>query len=427
MSAHEQQGSALATSDPKDNAVACPEIGIMLYDNPKECTSGHASVNGSTPTHVRQPSDLANNVIWITNADYGQFITLGHRNVHNLRGNTFLRTQVHQIAADLGYELAGAHAVDAAPVLSEVASRVFKLAASSYEWKAGEIANADSLHENIKSRFPRDVYPSNNPALERALRAAYQTDSAITRADFVPNSVFLTLRMNRLAHAKKVLSCPIPDDAWEHVSEVKLPVSQRERLAFCLKHDTPILAEVVMDMTRADSEYAALAAFGQKVASRMVLREWVSHPELIWLSRFAPIEIKSVFRSAEYKALHERMQLPRTLVEDPLMELSYSAGLLAENHWVSLATDEYNRLLKKKSLTPRAVWFRAADRALCFSLAKKALDQGFTVTGYSAGAVRVRLLRSELFRALEFAVENQVVCPNFNRLIQEDDIHAATG
>ncbi len=323
--------------------------------------------------------------------------------------------------------MAGAHAVDTAPVLSEVATRVFKLIASGYEWKPGEIANADSLHENLKSRFPRDMYPSNNPALERALRAAYQTDSAIARADFVPNSVFLTLRMNRLAHAKKVLSCPIPDDAWEYIPDVKLPSSQRERLAMCLNHETPILAEVVMDMTRADSEYAALAAFGQKVASRMVLREWVSHPELIWLSRFTPIEIRSVFRSAEYKTLHEKTQLPGILVDDPLMELSYSAGLLAENHWVALASDEYNRLTKKKSLTARAVWLRAADRALCFSLAKKALDSGFTVTGYSSGAVRVRMLRSELLRGLEFAVENQVVCPNFNRIIQEDDLHAATG
>jgi len=401
----------------------CPDIGVMLYDNPNECTSGWASVNGSPASYVRQHSDLANNVVWITNGSFGQYIQQGHRNVHNLRSISFLRTQINQIGTDFGHDMSGANAAVVAPVISEVAARVFRLASTAYEWKAGELSNADSLHENIKSRFPRDT-PLNNPALERALQAAFQTDSAMSRADFVPNSVFMSLRLNRLTHARKVLSCPIPDDAWEYIPSVKLPVSQKERLAMCLQHETPILAEVVMDMSRANSEYAALAAFGQKATSRMALREWVSHPELVWLSRFAPIEIKSIFRSHHYCTLPTKMQLPATL-SDPMLELSYSAGLLAENHWMSLASDEYQKLTKKKLLTPRAVWLRAADRALCFLLAKKALDKGFTVTGYGTGAVRIRIQRNELLGALEFAIEQKLVSPNFHKLIQEDDLNVA--
>lgn len=403
---------------------ACPDIGIMLFDNPKECASGWASVNGAKAIYVRHHSDLANNVIWITNGEFGQFITLGHRHVHNLRSLTFFRTQINQICHDLGDEIAGAFAQSAAQKISEIATRVFQLAAQSYEWKPGELGDSDSLYACIKSRFPKECYP-NHPALTRALQSAYQTDSAIARADFLPNTVFLTLRFNRLAHAKNVLACPIPDDAWEYVPKAKLPSSQKERLSLCLNYEAPILAQVVIDMTQADADYAALCAFGHKTASRMVLREWISHPELIWLSRFAPIDIQAWFQAAEYKALPESMRLPRTLTDDPFMGLSYSAGLLAENHWMALASDEYNKWTKKKSLTPRAVWLRAADRALCFSLAKRALDQGFTVTGYSTGAVRVRILRTELLQALEFAIENHIVCPDFSRVIQEDDFDGA--
>ncbi|MGN5477699.1 hypothetical protein ACTMU2_14450 [Cupriavidus basilensis] len=131
--------------------------------------------------------------------------------------------------------------------------------------------------------------------------------------------------------------------------------------------NTLFLAEVLVDMSRADSQYAALAAFGQKASSRMVLREWVSHPELLWLSRFAPLEIKSVFRSARYVALPERMQLPLALTSDPLLELSYSAGLLAENHWMSLATDEYNKITKRKALSSRAVLAARSRLGRCAS------------------------------------------------------------
>src|SRR5260364_115491 len=102
-----------------------------------------------------------------------------------------------------------------------------------------------------------------------------------------PTRFFLTLRMNRLLHAKNILACPIPDDGWGYLSNRQLPVNAKERLAMCLNSEAPVLAEVVVDMTRADAAYGALAAFGQKVASRMVLREWVSHPELIWLAQCA--------------------------------------------------------------------------------------------------------------------------------------------
>lgn len=402
----------------------CPEIGVMLYDDPNACTSGWASVGGSAATYVRQHSDLANNVIWITNGSFSQYVTMGLRNVHNIRPITFFRTQINQIGTDLGYDMSGANAATVAPLISEIASRVFRLASTSYEWKPGELSNADSLFENIKSRFPKDV-SLGNPALDRALHAAYQSDSALSKADFVPNSVFLTLRINRLTHAQKVLTCPIPDDGWEYIPLQRLPATSKERLAFCLQHDRPILAKVEIDMARADSDYASLAAFGQKASARMALREWVSHPELLWLVRFAPVEIKEVFRSHHYKALPEKMRLPRQLIEDPLLQLSYSAGLLAENHWMSLACEEYIKLKKQKMLSSRAVWLRAADRALCFTLAKKAVDAGFTVTGFGTGAIRVRVQRSELLKTLEFCIEHSLVCPNMQRLIQEDDLEYA--
>ncbi|WP_042687562.1 hypothetical protein [Candidatus Glomeribacter gigasporarum] len=398
-----------------------PEIGVMLYDNPKECKAGWASIAGAEAMYMRSHADLANHVIWVTNSEFSAFQMLGHRHVHNLRGTSFFRTPLYQMAADLGIPMAGHFAKSAAQQLAKIAMRILTLGAMAYEWKPGELFNADALHENIKSRFPRDTLP-NDPRLEHALRSAYQTDSAVSRADFVPNSIFLTLRMNRLLHAKNILACPIPDDGWGYLSNRQLPVNAKERLAMCLNSEAPVLAEVVVDMTRADAAYGALAAFGQKVASRMVLREWVSHPELIWLAQCAPIEIRSVFKSTQYQPL--KHALPTVLSEDPLLALSYSAGLLAENHWTALASDEYNRLTKKRTLSSRAVWLRAADRAFCFALAKYALDQGFAVTGYSSGAVRVRVLRAELLHVLSFAIEHGLVCPDLNRLIQPDDLQS---
>lgn len=399
-------------------------MGVMIYDNPKECTSGFASIAGEPATNVRQPEDLANNVIWLTNADFTTFRSLGHQTVHNLRGNEFLRTRLDQIAADLGISLLGEYAHTSAPVLSTVVSRMVSLIAAGYEWKPGELANADSLYLNIKSRFPKDQYITNNPGLERALWAAYQPDSVVTKPHFNPNSIFLTLRVNRLAHARAVMNCPVPDDAWEYVHENKLPPSQRERLAMCLESDRPVLAEVELDMSRADSEYAQLAAFGKKTASRMELRKWVSHPELVWLTKVSPLLIRSVYLSAGYRPLHEKLRMPDVLTSDPLLRLSYSAGLLAENHWVALATDEYHKGMRKKVLTSRAVWLRAADRAQCFALARRAHDRGLFVTGYGAGGIRIQVTKAELWSVISFCIENQMVSPDFAPLLNQEEENA---
>jgi len=410
---------------PHDSLLALrPCVGVMIYDNPKECATGYASIEGETATYVRQPEDLANSVIWITNADYSQFRVLGHQNMHNLRGNEFLRTRIDQIAADLGISLLGEHAKLSTQVLSTIVSRMVSLIANGYEWKPGELANADSLYSNIKSRFPKDQYITNNPSLERALLAAYQSDSLVARPHFSPNSIFLTLRVNRLAHAQALMNCPVPDDAWEYVHEDRLPASQRERLSMCLETERPVLAEVELDMSRADSEYAQLAAFGKKTASRMELRKWVSHPELVWLTKVTPLLIRSVYLSARYRPLHEKVRLPDVLASDPLMRLSYSAGLLAENHWISLATDEYHKDMRKKVLTSRAVWLRAADRAQCFSIARRAHDQGLTVTGYGAGGIRIQVTKADLWSVLSFCIENQMVSPDFAPLLNQEEENA---
>src|SRR5260363_144028 len=66
-----------------------PEIGVMLYDNPKECKAGWASIAGAEAMYMRSHADLANHVIWVTNSEFSAFQMLGHRHVHNLRGTSF--------------------------------------------------------------------------------------------------------------------------------------------------------------------------------------------------------------------------------------------------------------------------------------------------------------------------------------------------
>src|SRR5260364_464641 len=101
-----------------------PEIGVILYDNPKECKAGWASIAGAEAMYMRSHADLANNVIWVTNSEFSTFQMLGHRHVHNLRGNSFFRTPLYQMDADLGIPMAGHLAQSAPHHLATTAMRI---------------------------------------------------------------------------------------------------------------------------------------------------------------------------------------------------------------------------------------------------------------------------------------------------------------
>jgi hypothetical protein len=97
-----------------------------------------------------------------------------------------------------------------------------------------------------------------------------------------------------------------------------------------------------------------------------------------------------------------------------LNALSISAGLVAESHFCALASETYNRKLRRKQVSTWAVWLRAYDRARCFALALAAIKKGFTPLSYGNGAVTVRLRKQHLPQLLEFAAEQDVSYPCFH-------------
>jgi hypothetical protein len=395
-----------APGTPAPIAVQAPLIGVALFDNDKEPRGGWACEAGSkTPVRVRIAQDLPSDRLWLSNAQKTS-------QSHNLRGSSYLRTTLNDIGMDLGFHsLLGHFGMDALPAIAETADRAVRLAVKSYAWTEPGAFMQYTLAEDLRLSMPPDAEP--NPGVLTALVDAYQPNSSGLRVFFPGNPQRkLAVRINRLAHARAILSLPVPDPAWTLARG--LPVEGYKRLDLALDDRYPSLCEVTIT-AEADQELAKLASFGQVAYSRSghnKLRRWVAQPELVWLVKYFHVEIHNIWRSSGYVEADARYRLPAAF-DDGYLMLSYAAGLVAESHLVAATNLNSNpRFRRPVGVTERAVWWRAYDRAQSFALALELYEAGFTPSEFWLGSVRVLAETHRFPELAEWALERGLIAPH---------------
>lgn len=391
------------------------DCGLVLFDEPSDhALGGWAAVAGEEPRRVDNVSALRNDITWVSNIDFNNYMKGGHAVQHNLRRADFFRAGIKQLAADVGIDIAGGGAYEAVQKLSTVTSRVYRLAVSHYK-----MSDADMFSQS----FPEDIHKkltipdsTQNPNNLLDFMGAYQSDSTVTNGSraFGEGMAMLSLRRNRFRYFGSLLELPLPDEAWEHLTDRMLPADHGNRLDWILDQSAnkPILAECVLEPD-CDADLAALAAFGTSPGRKTILRRWVAHPELVWLTKFFKITVRSAWVSRGYVDIKEKQKLPASFTRDDFMALSYSAGILVENHFQAMSMTCFNKAQSLKTVSPGAVWMKAYDRATMFTHALDMHRKGFMVTGYGMGGVRTSVSRNggELQRLAEYAGENGFVYP----------------
>lgn len=397
-----------------------PRFGVAIFDNPKDPAGGWACLAGSESFRFRQPSDLPNDCLWVCSVDGMEYMRRLSK-MHHLRPSDFFRSSLKHIAADLGLHIDGegrfgSVATVASPKLAKVVHRAALIAAQVYGWSdPQEIFRADNLYEDIRKNIAQP--PAVHHFMRSALLSAYQSYSSPDwGSDYEPDSIVVTLRMNRLLYAQQILLTSVPDGAWAYIDS---PID----LNAALDPDGPTLVEATVETANIDPSISALLAFGSQPGRRGALRRWISQRELMWLSKYARVTVTRAYKAAGSILLPERVHLPQALTADPLFSLSLSAGLVAECHWTAFCTPTFNPRLpnsEKKEVSVWGVWLRAADRAMSFDLALAAHRRSFYVLGYGNGSVLVRLQRSRLPDLLEFAMENNIAHPSFREIFEQN-------
>jgi hypothetical protein len=416
-----------AQSNAEDSKVLVPiaPFGVAIFDDSRE--SGWASLGGNDSVRFRNPSDLPNDCFWVVSSE-GMDYRSNWSKMSHLRSGEYI-SKLKYLSADLGVRMDGegkygASAQLAASTLATTINRAMLLASHAYQWdNPSAMLRSDTLSDDIRKHLFGLVSPP--PVLNHMrapLSASFQTYSSVPARNRPFNSVVLTLRYNRLAYAKRIMSQSVPEGSTWNLIERENDRSFNFTLDDALDPSRPCIVKAILEFNSQASDVAALAAFGIS-PSRSILRDHITQPELQWLSKYAKVHIQAVRYNANARPLPQKIQLPEALTSDPLLELSVAAGAVAEAHWQGLAKSTFKPSVEGKlEVNSWAAWLRAWDRAFSFELALAAHQQHFNISGYGNGSLSVFCERERLPELLDFSIEQGVAHPVFSTIFEEHGI-----
>lgn len=125
-------------------------------------------------------------------------------------------------------------------------------------------------------------------------------------------------------------------------------------------------------------------------------RNWVAHPELAVLAKFAEIDVKSVWVGKEYGVIAPRLpEAVKDFLSDKHSEFSWTAGIIAETLWRAAGLAEEKGRGGRGDDEDRAhtswqgAWLRAADKSAMFLSSMQLTEMGYAVRSYGLGWIRV--------------------------------------
>jgi hypothetical protein len=406
--------------------VILPRFGVAIFDDSRE--SGWASLPDGEAMRFNSPHDLQSDCIWVCSAEGQEFRDKWSR-LHHMRPTDYVSKLAH-IASDFGLTVGsqgrfGSLAQRACSILSPTIHKAMVIATQSYGWQDPiSRLKTFNLVESIRNSLYQEVQPPRvQTTMTEPLTSALQTTSSpVWHQRFIPNSVSVTLRYNRLEYAQRILATLVPEGEWAYESQSTNPRFHCP-LERALDPEFPCIVEGTVEFQGRDPDLAALCAFGSTTSAKQALRTCISQTELMWLKDYARINIHGIYTAASSRQLPRRLMLPEMLTNDPLFSLSVSAGLVAEAHWKALANTFRNR--GTLVIPPWSVWLRAADRAMSFKLALLAYEAGFHVAYYGNGSVLLNVPRDQLPELLNFAEQGDIAHPCFRPIFEENGLVAA--
>jgi hypothetical protein len=382
--------------------------GVAIFDLPetidrkrdiKNLDSLWACVAGDEGKRLKNLHDLRSDVIWFTNLDANIFKTLKLYNLPNLRSETWLRTKFTQIQQELGLDESYVTAKVVTESISLIVQNIVDYALKHFNVNPlSQTFNADfaKVFNAPVSNLPDAWHTYFSPLVQHSIVAVV---NSYARSN---TSSFLTVKPNRLRHARDVLSTHVPlDVGWEQ--SVKIPNSKTNNWLENIK--TPFL--IRFSFSNINPDVAELLSWG---AGSQVPREWMTDIEWRVLKDFCDIEIKDILINKNPGVILKQYSM---LPSGPYDELSYTCGLISELMWTSLTTKVTRKNnFTSKHYTAAAAWLRSADRMIMFKHAQRLNAEGCNVSMYGAGMVSLTYPEGSLSHYLLKSTQNGLMPPS---------------
>lgn len=387
------------------------KVGAILFDSANNLLnagsaatlgSGWASISGHAPTRVQSVHDLSGDTLWLTNLTYTDLRRTGLHSHPNFRAESWLKSPVQQLIAELGIDCDRNPVDTAATVIATIAQRVADLSTKNY----GITLRSQSLNTDFAEALEirsADSLQDIQPIIETI--ASHPSVSVIRMNAGEGEAGSVILRRNRLEHAQSVLNILAPEEGvWQQEK-----TSARDGSDHWLEDvTTPFLVQCAI--SNVSPAVAEILSWGSGSSAP---RDWLTDIEWRVVRQYSDIRIGSVFIHSHPGATpHQSHLLPR----GPHAALSLTNGLVAEQIW-SCLTLKRPVGGQKSCFSAVAAWIRSADRMGMFEYATELHSQGLDVMRYGNGNVVVAYKEGELSKVMDIATDIALM-PPANKFIE---------
>ncbi len=391
--------------------------GIVLFDSANNVSigdktfasldAGWACVGGQSPHRISSIHDLDSAVLWITNLTEEQFYRAKLAGNVNFRSEGFFRSTLRHIYTELGVDPQFISSDVVAAVLATIAQRVLDESLTRYKVNPRSRALNEDFASALsapRSQIASDMYELFEASAQHAYVRAVQSNT------YMNQGATLTLRRNRLTHAREILNSPVPPDApWDYIPREKLPASQSDIESMLEQSNTAFL--VRCNTRNVNPLVADVFSIG---SGAKVIREWLTDIEWQQAREWADIDYLGLLLC---RAPSAPIPQAEALPSGQYAPLSFTTGLIAEQVWTAMTMRQRTSRNDAGRYTAAAAWFRSMDRVSMFSYAQQLHAKGLTVWGYGVGSVVIRHAEGGLRHALD--VSNTIgLLPPASKLVE---------
>lgn len=203
----------------------------------------------------------------------------------------------------------------------------------------------------------------------------------------------LILSFPRRQHAAWLFKQRHPVGEWECLEEKAWPRNPDKIPYWLTEENKPLLVKVnEISWHVQDDQFSLLwlGSRGTRFAGAEREAIWMTGEEARVLSRHAQFAIEGVYRAEGWGNTPQPEGFDLDGVDNPLVDLALSQELLAASLWRAASSptrESGNR--RRDDFSPRAIWWRAADRQRCFEAARQLVVAGYRISSHGSGQVAV--------------------------------------
>lgn len=381
-------------------------FGCVRFDVDDPNVGGWASVDGQEAYRISSVGNLDNRTLWWTNLSFQAMYSSNLHKTGYIKRTTYLNSWLQGGQDDIceGWGLSRRTHTEqkVTEALSAILARAMRVVRDHYGIDPERnLPIHDNLADELRSAILPEKDPHIGPEVDAALGAAHQYYTyCITPRVPLDEFAMVQFSVPAVRYAAEMVGGIVPSDQVEFVHADQLR-QVADKVTWVVNQDRPTLARVTVSNVHPDYVNVIAFANGAKAGNN---RAWVPQPELLLLSKYADVEIDSVFIFGQYEPLSEVCSLPRFTA---IQSLSPTAEIVASNHWIGLSRENPFRLEPTKPAlrahSPRATWITAIDRFVMFTYALQLHRAGIAVRRYGAGAVTAVVPKHNYRDAYEIA------------------------